>query len=59
MNITNLSTNFNFSVFCVGGGCQYTQRIEFEVPLVTITKCMRIVILAAAAQAGEDGGNQS
>lgn len=35
----------------------YKGRVK--VPLVTITKCMRIVILGAGAQAGGDGGDQS
>lgn len=40
-------------------GMSLYTRDRVKVPLVTITKCMRIVILAAAAQAGGDAGDQS
>lgn len=43
-------------MYCEFGCCHYTQG---TVPLVTITKRMRVVVLAAAAQAGGDGGDQS
>lgn len=53
-NISSVLYNFFSSIVCESGGCRYAQGTES-----TITKCMWTVVLAAAAQAGGDGGDQS